>query len=125
MREIPGRSLSMQQMPSRWACFFAGGIDASGVGQGLANPAPDVLSELSAQLGGGSTYSFVGGQDHAVSCLNYGENTIGAAQNLTLTGAENTRALQAMSQARSLINSSTGILGVGVGKAATMPAKPL
>jgi hypothetical protein len=96
--------------------FFAGGIDASGVSQGVASPAPDVLNELSAQLGGGATYSFVGGADHAVSCLSYGDSTVGAAQNFTLSGAENTRAQQAMAQARSLINSATGILGVAPGK---------
>jgi hypothetical protein len=75
-----------------------------------------VLSELSTQLGGGATYSFVGGADHAVSCLNYGDNTVSVAQSLTLTGAENARAQQAMAQARTLINSSTGILGVATGK---------
>ena len=96
--------------------FFAGGIDASGVSQGVASPAPDVLNELSAQLGGGTTYSFVGGPDHAVSCLSYGDNTLGAAQNFTLTGVENVRAQQALAQARTLINSTTGVLGVATGK---------
>ncbi len=96
--------------------FFAGGLDASGVSQAVASPAPDVLNELSAQLGAGATYSFVGGPDHAVSCLNYGDSTVSVAQNFTLTGAENTRAQQAMAQARTLINSSTGILGVATGK---------
>ena len=96
--------------------FFAGGTDSSGVSQGVASPAPDVLTELSAQLGGGATYSFVGGPDHAVSCLNYGDSTVSVAQNLTLTGAENARAQLAMAQARTLVNSSTGILGVATGK---------
>jgi hypothetical protein len=96
--------------------FFAGGIDASGVSQGVASPAPDVLSELTTQLGGGTTYTFVGGPDHPVSCLNYGDSTASAAQNLTLAGSENTRAQQAMAQARTLINASTGILGVATGK---------
>ena len=96
--------------------FFAGGTDSSGVSQGVASPVPDVLTELSAQLGGGATYSFVGGPDHAVSCLNYGDSTVSVAQNLTLTGAENARAQLAMAQARTLVNSSTGILGVATGK---------
>jgi hypothetical protein len=96
--------------------FFAGGIDASGVSQGVANPAPDVLSELSTQLGGGATYSFVGGADHAVSCLNYGDSTVSVAQSLTLAGTENARAQQAIAQARTLVNSATGILGVATGK---------
>jgi len=96
--------------------FFAGGTDASGVGQGVANPAPDVLSELSTQLGGGTTYTFVGGPDHSVSCLNYGDSTVSVAQALTLPGSENAHALQAMAQARTLINSATGIIGVAPGK---------
>jgi hypothetical protein len=96
--------------------FFAGGIDASGVSQGVANPASDVLNELNAQLGGGTTYSFVGGPDHSVSCLSYGDSTVSIAQSLTLSGPENARAQQAMAQARTLINSTTGILGVAPGK---------
>ena len=96
--------------------FFAGGTDSSGVSQGVANPATDVLSELSAQLGGGTTYSFVGGPDHSVSCLNYGDSTISVAQSFPLSGTENARAQQAMAQARTLINSATGILGVAPGK---------
>jgi hypothetical protein len=96
--------------------FFAGGVDAAGVSQGMANPAPDVLNELSAQLGGGTSYTYVGGADHAVSCLNYGDSTIDAAQTHPLSGTETARAQQAMAQARTLISSSTGILGVGTGK---------
>jgi len=42
--------------------FFAGGTDSAGVNQGVANPVSDVLSELSTQVGGGTTYSFVGGE---------------------------------------------------------------
>jgi hypothetical protein len=96
--------------------FFAGGTDASGVSQGVANPAPDVLNELSTQLGGGASYTFVGGADHQVSCLNYGDSTVTAAQGSTLTAEEMTRAQQAMSQARTLVNRPTGILGVATGK---------
>jgi hypothetical protein len=96
--------------------FFAGGVDTSGVSQGMANPAPDVLSELSAQVGGGTSYAFVGGADHAVSCLNYGDSTVTSAQAHTLSGQETVRAQQAMTQARALISSSTGILGVGTSK---------
>jgi hypothetical protein len=96
--------------------FFAGGIDTSGVSEGVANPAPDVLSELSAQLGGGTNYTFVGTADHAVSCLNYGDNTVTAAQARSLSDAEIVRVQQALSQARMLVNPSAGILGVGTGK---------
>lgn len=96
--------------------FFAGGTDASGVSQAVANPAPDALSELGSQLGGGTSYTFVGGADHAVSCLNYGDSTVAMAQARTLAGAETARAQQALAQARTLVNPSAGILGVGVGK---------
>jgi len=55
--------------------FFAGGTDAEGVEHAIANPVSDVLTELNSQVPGitGQTnYSFVGTQDHPVSCLNYG-----------------------------------------------------
>jgi hypothetical protein len=107
--------------------FFAGGTDASGVSQGVANPVSDVLSELDAQLGaqagGGTTYTFVGGADHAVSCLNYGDNTVSAAQARTLTDAEMARAQQALGQARMLVNPATGILGVATGKSSDHPGE--
>jgi hypothetical protein len=103
--------------------YFAGGTDVSGVSQGVANPASDVLSELGAQAGGGAAYTFVGTADHAVSCLNYGDNTISAAQGRTLKDAETARAQQALVQARMLVNSSTGILGVGTGKSSDHPGE--
>jgi hypothetical protein len=103
--------------------FFAGGVDAGGVSQGVANPAPDVLSELSTQLGSGATYSFVGTADHAVSCLNYGDNTVTLAQARTLSGNENARGQQALAQARQLINPTTGILGVAMGKSSDHPGE--
>jgi hypothetical protein len=103
--------------------YFAGGTDISGVSQGVANPAPDVLNELSAQAGAGAAYTFVGTPDHAVSCLNYGDNTIGAAQGRTLSDAETARAQQALGQARMLVNPSAGILGVGTGKSTDHPGE--
>jgi hypothetical protein len=94
--------------------YFAGGTDLSGVSQGVASPAADVLAELSAQSGG--SYTFVGAADHAVSCLNYGDNTIPSAQARALSDAETARAQQALGQARMLVNSAAGILGVSTGK---------
>ena len=102
--------------------YFAGGADVSGVSQGVASPAPDVLSELGAQLGGGS-YTFVGGADHAVSCLSYGDNTTAHAQNLPLSDAEYARAQQGLAQARMLVNATTGILGVAIGKSSDHPGE--
>jgi hypothetical protein len=103
--------------------FFAGGTDSSGVSQGVANPAPDVLNELGTQLGAGSSYTFVGTTDHAVSCLNYGDNTVAVAQARALSGAEAARAQRALAQARQLINPSTGILGVATGKSSDHPGE--
>jgi hypothetical protein len=102
--------------------LFAGGLDASGVSQAVANPASGVLNELAAQLGGGP-YVFVGGADHAVSCLNYGDSTIAAAQALTLSDAEMARAQQALGQARMLVNPAAGILAVAVGKSSDHPGE--
>ncbi len=102
--------------------YFAGGTDLSGVSQGVANPAPEVLSELGAQLGGGS-YTFVGGADHAVSCLSYGDNTVAHAQGLALNDAEYARAQQALTQARMLVNSTAGIFGVAIGKSSDNPGE--
>jgi len=103
--------------------FFAGGTDASGVSQGVANPVADVLGELSTQVGAGTSYTFVGVADHAVSCLNYGDNTIAAAQARTLSDAEIARAQQALGQARMLVNPSAGILGVATGKSSDHPGE--
>jgi hypothetical protein len=101
--------------------YFAGGTDLSGVSQGVASPASDVLSELSAQSGG--SYTFVGAADHAVSCLNYGDNTIPSAQGRALSDAETARAQQALGPARMLVNSAAGILGVATGKSSDHPGE--
>lgn len=102
--------------------FFAGGVDTAGVSVGIANPATDVLNELGAMSG--TTYTFVGTTDHPVSCLNYGNGTATAAQSSVLTLAQATQAEQAMNQARMLVNTSTGILGVATGKSSDHPGQP-
>jgi hypothetical protein len=94
--------------------FFAGGVNSSGVAEGVANPAPAVLSELGTQEG--TTYTFVGTTDHPVSCLNYGDGTVNAAQAITLTAAQTALANHALASARALVNPSGGILGAAVGK---------
>ena len=96
--------------------FFAGGLDTSGVSEGVANPAPDVISELNAQLGNGSTFTFVGTTDHPVSCLNYGDATVTAALARALTSDELGRVEEAMGHARALVNPAMGIVGVDAGK---------
>jgi hypothetical protein len=96
--------------------FFAGGVNNSGVSEGVANPVADVLSELSTQVGGGTSYTFVGTTDHAVSCLNYGNSTVKSAQARALAEAQTLRAQNALGQARMLVSPSAGILGVATGK---------
>jgi len=59
----------------------------------------------------------VGTADHAVSCLNYGDSTIAAAQGRMLSDAETARAQQALGQARMLVNPSAGILASGPARA--------
>ena len=103
--------------------FFAGGTDAAGVGQGVASPAPEVLNELSAQLGSGANFSFVGGADHPVSCLSFGDSTVRAAQARALPDAEIASVQQALSVARALVNPEAGILGVAMGKSSDQPGE--
>ena len=102
--------------------FFAGGVDNSGQSEGVASPAPEVLNELAAQLGGGP-YTFVGTADHAVSCLNYGASAATAAQARAMSDAEVERAQSALSVARELVNPSIGILGVATGKSNDRPGE--
>ena len=101
--------------------FFAGGTDASGVSHGIANPAPEVLNALGAEMGGGSSFAFVGGADHAVSCLSYGDSTIASAQGRALSGAESSRQQAALAAGRALVNPSAGILGIAAGKSNDEP----
>jgi hypothetical protein len=103
--------------------FFAGGTDVSGVNQGVANPAATVLRELSEHVGNGTAYTFVGASDHAVSCLSYGDSTIASAQGRALSAASLALARQALVQARMLVNSATGILGVEIGKSSDHPGE--
>jgi hypothetical protein len=103
--------------------YFAGGTDASGVGQGMANPVNDVLSELSTQVGNRANYTFVGGADHPASCLSYGDSTVSAAQSRPLTDEETARAQTGLNAARQLVNPAAGILGVALGKSSDHPAE--
>ncbi|MDE3148781.1 MAG: hypothetical protein KGL37_04865 [Acidobacteriota bacterium] len=103
--------------------FFAGGTDNTGMSIGVASPAPDVLNELSMRVGGGKTFTFVGTTDHPVSCLNYGGGAVSAAQARTITDAQRTLTQQALSQARTLVDPSAGILGVATGKSNDYPGQ--
>jgi hypothetical protein len=103
--------------------FFAGGTDVAGVGHGIANPAPDVLNELAGQVGGGTSFTFVGGADHGVSCLSYGDSTVSSAQSVSLSDAQIQLGQQALATARQLVNPSAGILGVSMGKSSDHPGE--
>jgi len=66
------------------------------------------------------TYSFVGGADHAVSCLNYGAGAVATgavaqAQARSLTATEAARGRRALALARLLVDPKIGILGVAAG----------
>ncbi len=103
--------------------FFAGGTDAAGVVQGVASPAPDVLSELASQSGSNTSFAFVGTTDHPVSCLSYGDSTVSAAQSWSLSDEEIARSQQAVAAARVLVNPALGILGVSIGKSSDHPGE--
>ncbi len=101
--------------------YFAGGTDASGVVQGVANPADDVLTELGSQMSTG--FTFVGGADHPVSCLSYGDSTVSAAQKAPLSDGQISRVRHALSVAHPLSNFTAGILGVAMGKSSDHPGE--
>lgn len=102
--------------------YFTGGIDAAGVSHAIASPATGVLTELGAQAGG-ATFTFVGGPDHAVSCLNYGDSSLEYAQAHALSAQESARVQQALTQSRALVNPAGGILGVAMGKSSDHPGE--
>jgi hypothetical protein len=106
--------------------YFTGGMDATGTSQAVASPASDVLSELAAQTGNGVTFSFVGGADHAVSCLNYGTGTVATAavaQAHPLASTEAARGNRALALARLLVDPKSGILGVASGSSSDHPGE--
>lgn len=109
--------------------FFAGGTDNHGVEQAIASPVGDVLATLDAQVPAGgqqTSYSFVGGADHAVSCLNYGATkateakateakaTEDAAAVAALGASERERVETALAAAQPVLNPAAGIVRIGV-----------
>jgi hypothetical protein len=108
--------------------FFAGGTDAGGVEQAIASPIGDVLSELNTQVpgtNGPTTYSLVGGADHAVACLNYSASRIPSTPlpSSGITPEERERAVAALPQAQALINPRTGILRIGIAASKDHPGE--
>jgi len=102
--------------------FFAGATDTNVVEHAIASPVSDVLTTLDSQISGinGQTsYSFVGGSDHPVSCLSYdsaktAEDPAGSADGAALTAVERQRAEAALPQAQLLLNPANGIVRVGI-----------
>lgn len=103
--------------------FFAGGTDAAGVVHAVANPAPEVLNELNDQAGNGTSFTYAGGADHTVSCLNYGNSTVAKAQSVSLPDTEIYHAQQALGAARAMVNPRNGVLGVAMGKSSDEAGK--
>ena len=101
--------------------YFAGGRDMAGMGQGMASPAGEVLIELGASEG--KSFTFVGGTDHSVSCLNYGDLTVASAQAQRLSAAQIGRVRRALAQARQLMSPAAGVLGVAMGKSGDHPGE--
>lgn len=103
--------------------FYAGGTDGNGNGLSLANPIADVLSELGTQAG--SKLSIVGAKTpHAVTCLNYDNNTLLAASLSDLSHAAEAQARSAaQGAAAELVDHEKGILGVVAGKSMDSPGE--
>ena len=114
MRAIQALWLSTAAMRSLLASFSQAASAIPASAKALPTPRRRSLAELGTQQG--TTYTFVGTTDHLVSCLNYGNATANAAQAMTLSGAQASRARQALSAARALVNPSAGILGAASGK---------
>lgn len=102
--------------------FFAGGTDANGVEQAIASPVGDVLADLDAQVpiaNAPTSYSFVGGADHPVSCLSYdtaksnSDLSDASAAFSALPITERERVEAALPQAQLLLNPANGIVRVG------------
>lgn len=96
---------------------------ASNTTSAVANPIGDVLHDLSqaAQSQGGTatTFSFVGGAEHPVACLNYDAGTIAA--NVALPQAEATKAHVALRSGASVMAGQPGVLGVVEGASLDAP----
>jgi hypothetical protein len=108
--------------------FFAGGTDGSGVEHAIANPVADVLATLDSQVqgtNGQTTYGFVGGADHPVSCLRYGgtkavDEAVSASR---LSSEERARVEAALPLAQASLNPAAGLNRVGVAASKDHPGE--
>jgi len=100
--------------------YFAGGTDDHGGGLSVATPIQDVLGELDAAAG--RRFSIIGGEEHPVSCLNYGGETASAP---AVPDALKRRAESAIRKnAATLINPALGILEIATGASSDSPGDP-
>lgn len=108
--------------------FFAGGTDANGVEQAIANPAGEVLAALDAQVpgvGGQTSYSFAGGADHPVSCVSYDAPKSGeeALNSLAISATERERVEAGVLQAQSQLFRIPGVQRIGAADSRDVPGE--
>ena len=108
--------------------FFAGGTDTNGVEHAIANPVSDVLTTLDSQVrgtNGQTTFNFVGGADHPVSCLSYGGAKAAdeSLATLRLSTAERERVEAALPMAQAIFNPAMGISRTGVAASKDHPGE--
>jgi hypothetical protein len=100
--------------------YFAGGTDDHGGGLSVATPIQDVLTALDTE--GGHQFSIVGGEEHPVSCLNYGGKTASAP---AVPDAFRRKAEAAIRKSgATLTNPALGILEVAPGASTDSPGDP-
>ena len=89
--------------------FFAGGEDDHGIEQAIANPAGDVLGDLSRALGS-VPLRFVGAADHPVACLRYPDNEFRSSALPVSARASADRALELARQWASAADPRQGLV---------------
>ncbi len=100
--------------------YFAGGTDDHGGGLSVATPIQDVLTALDTEAV--HQFSIVGGEEHPVSCLNYGARSANA---LAVTDAFRRKAEAAIRRnAATIINPALGILELAPGASSDSPGDP-
>ena len=97
--------------------FYAAGTDGNGNGMSIANPIGDVLTELGNQSG--SKLSVVGSKtEHAITCLNYDDNTEASTLPTLSQAAEAQARNSAQNAAAEIVNREKGVLAVIPGESA-------
>ncbi len=100
--------------------YFAGGTDGHGGGLSVAAPIQDVLGALDTEAG--HQFSFVGGEEHPVSCLNYGGKTASAPSVPDAFRRKTEATIR--KNAATIVNPVLGILEVAAGASSDSPGDP-